>query len=219
MAHKILYEDSHLLALDKPSGLIVHQSMDPTRDHLLKEFETNNHVPFLINRLDKDTTGVVLIAKGREVATIFSDLFSRNEVEKEYLAIVEGEANFDEKVISNHLAPVKGLKNIYGSVKSGGKRAQTLMKRVSSSSGFSLITAYPKTGRTHQVRVHLTELGFPVAGDSAYGAPFRYQFKRMMLHAHSVKFLHPYKNEEITIISPLPEDFRAALHYLDLQNP
>ena len=216
MTPEILYEDDYILAVDKPTNLIVHQSVDPQRANLLKEFESKNRELFLINRLDKDTSGVILIAKTKESVTIFSNLFSNKEIEKTYVAIVEGEIDFNEKVVSNHLGPVKGLRNIHGSVKTGGRKAETIIKKISSSSGFSLVNAYPKTGRTHQIRVHLTELGFPIAGDTDYGAPFRHQFKRMMLHAHSVEFTHPYKNEKIKITAPLPEDFRESLNYLGL---
>lgn len=218
MEIRILYEDESLLAVDKPANLVVHQTLDPSRPHLLKSLESEKKELFLINRLDKETSGIVLIAKDIESASLYSKIFSEREVEKIYLAIVEGEIEFSAKNISNYLGPVNGLKNIYRSVKSGGKQAETFFRKIFATSSFSLIEAIPKTGRTHQIRVHLTELGFPIAGDIDYGAPFRHEFKRTMLHASSVSFLHPKTKKKISISSPLPEDFKKSLAILGLQN-
>jgi len=212
----ILYEDESIIAINKPPKIPVHKTVDPNRQHLLQEYERNGKEVFLINRLDKDTSGVVLIAKKRHFVETFSKLFSEHKVEKIYFAIVEGEIDFDEKVVSNHLAPVKGLKNIYGSIKSGGKKSETRFKKISASKGFSFVKAFPKTGRTHQIRVHLTELGYPIAGDYNYGAPFRHHFKRVMLHSNTLSFIHPIKNERVTITAPRPEDFCNALDFLEL---
>lgn len=218
MKYEILYEDSSILALDKPANLVVHQTVDINRPNLLRNISDGKRELFLINRLDKDTSGVVLISKTREAATLFSKLFAEKKVEKKYLAIVEGEIDFSRKLVSNHLDSIKGLKNIYGSVVSGGKKAQTLVKKISTRSGFSLVEASPETGRTHQIRVHLAELGFPIVSDLSYGAIFRHQFKRVMLHAHTLTFKHPIKKESVTITSPFPDDFKEALDYLGLQN-
>ena len=218
MEPHILYEDSSILAVDKPANLVVHQTVDQNRPNLLNNITGKNKELFLINRLDKDTSGIVLIGKNRESATIFSKLFAEKDVEKKYFAIVEGEIDFTERLVSNHLDSIKGLKNIYGSVRSGGKKAETLIKRLSTQSGFSLVEANPKTGRTHQIRVHLAELGFPIVGDLSYGASFRHQFRRVMLHAQTLTFTHPIKKERLTITSPFPNDFKEALNYLGLQN-
>jgi RluA family pseudouridine synthase len=217
MSSMVLYEDEHLLALNKPPKIPVHKTLDPGREHLLRSFEEAE--VFLINRLDKDTSGVVLVAKKSEVATLFAKLFAENRIEKTYFAIVEGEIDFEEKTVFNHIAPIRGLKNIYGSVKSGGKRAETKFKKISATSNFSLIKAYPKTGRTHQIRVHLAELGFPIAGDKSYGAQFRYQVRRGMLHAYSLSFIHPLNKKNIIITSPIPDDFSETAQFLNLSKP
>ena len=212
----ILYEDDSLIVVDKPSNLVVHQTVDTSRPHLLQALEENNRELYLINRLDKDTSGVVLIAKNIDAANVYSSLFAERTIEKSYFAIVEGEVDFEEKTISNFLGPVKGMKNIYTSVRSGGKIAETNFKKVSANSSFSLIQALPKTGRTHQIRVHLTELGYPIAGDTEYGAPFRRQFKRTMLHASSINLMHPYTKNRLAISSPFPEDFQSSISFLGL---
>jgi len=207
-----LYEDDYLLAVDKPANLVCHETVDPNRPNLLSYLPPNLH---LLHRLDKDTSGVILLAKGRENAAKFSSLFSDKQVEKRYLAIVEGN-ELKSQSIKNHLGPVKGRKNMHGVVKSGGKLAETKINIVKTSKNHSLVEAIPLTGRTHQIRVHLSELGCPIVGDEKYGASFRKYATRTFLHASRLTFHHSLYESKINIEAPIPEDFQRVLEITGL---
>src|SRR3990167_4975020 len=213
---EFLYEDLYILAVNKPSNLIVHPTLNPLRPHLIQFLKEKHEDLHLLHRLDADTTGVLILAKGSENTKRFSLLFSNRNVEKVYHAIVEGRPPFNETTIRNHLAPMIGMKSQFTSVHSGGKVAETRFKILSKGKKFSFVEAIPLTGRTHQIRVHLAELGFPIVGDQKYGAPLRHFAQRPLLHASSLLFLHPITKEETKVIAPLPNDFLEILQALQL---
>jgi RluA family pseudouridine synthase len=207
----ILFEDNDLLIVNKPAGLVSENRFikaclpDPKRNLLL------------VHRLDKETSGVLILAKNRQAEENMIALFKTRGVRKLYLAIVDGIVNKDEGKIDNFLgkkAQFQG-QTIYGSVeKNKGVRAITFWNCLSRGKMASVVCCEPLTGRTHQLRVHLSQIGHPVLGDVQYGKKFLCAYKphRNLLHAYSVVFSHLGKQLKIT--APLPADFKQALDLL-----
>ncbi|MDD5710920.1 MAG: RluA family pseudouridine synthase [Candidatus Colwellbacteria bacterium] len=225
----IIYEDENLLAINKPAGLLVHRGQNTGEetlvDQLLIEFPELAGVgdspssklerPGIVHRLDKDTSGVILIARNQSYFDYLKNLFRDRRIKKTYRAVVLG--LFKEKVgVIN--API-GIKA--GSTKRtthAGKNIKAAVTRyriLKELGGFSYIEAYPETGRTHQIRVHFNAIGHPIAGDKLYGGKLAVRAaERQMLHAYSLEFpIAPGKNMVIT--ADLPEDFVSLLNSLE----
>jgi RluA family pseudouridine synthase len=210
----VLYEDDALFVVDKPSGIVCENA----------EFQAlfPNKKLQLIHRLDKETTGVLLLAKSPEIKEEMIELFQKKEVRKFYLAIVDGKLEKKEGKIESFLVKKRMSQgqSIWGSVKGGrqDQQAVTLWKREAVGKAASLVLCEPITGRTHQIRVHMSEMGHPVLGDLQYGKSFTCHFQpaRHLLHALSIRFVHPLTQKEIEIKAPLPEDFIAAQKALNL---
>ena len=200
----MLWEDEHLIAYDKPPGIIC----DP------KNFREK-----LVHRLDKETSGVVLAAKDDRTLQQMIDLFRKKQVEKEYLAIVDGIVTEKKKTISSKLASRHHFQGqtVYASSHQG-QEAITEWEVVSTGTKASLLLCRPITGRTHQLRVHLKEAGYPILGDYQYAKVFHAPFasKRHLLHAYRIVFPHPVTHERKEIIAPLPSEFILALEALGM---
>lgn len=209
---KIVYEDDYLLVCNKPSGVVSEN----TEFH--KKLEKKHSKTLLIHRLDKDTSGLIMLAKNLGVKEKMIELFEDKAIEKEYLAIVAGKTKASGKV-ENFLSKKyeKGGKPYFGSSPSG-KYAATVWKKISSTDVTSLVSCQLLTGRTHQIRVHFSEMGHPIIGDDQYGENLEYRFHvpRHMLHAYRLSFCHPYTQNTITLCAPLPKDFEEARKYLRL---
>jgi 23S rRNA-/tRNA-specific pseudouridylate synthase len=194
-----LYEDKDLIVCDKPSGIVC---------------EAKNFPYKLVHRLDKETSGVLILAKREEVYKKMVTLFSEKKVEKQYLALVDGEVRKKEGRIETRLSKKHAYQGqtIYGSSKKG-EEAITLWKCLGVSQGVSLILCEPITGRTHQLRVHLKELGYPILGDYQYGKHFKSALlpTRHLLHALKISFPHPGTNKLVEVVAPLPKDFLEVL--------
>lgn len=193
---QVLFEDEHLIAFNKPPGK-TSESFSPY---------------LLVHRLDKDTSGVLLLAKTSEAQEAITDLFRQRKMDKAYLAICDGTPEHDEWKIDNYLAAKVRYQGgaLYGkSTKEKGKRAITQFKVLKRESGATLILVKPLTGRTHQIRVHLKEFGYPVLGDFQYAKNFTCSCKprRQMLHALRLSFIHPYSGKKMIIEAPLLKDF------------
>ena len=224
----VLFEDDYLIAVNKPAGLPTQPTLDEARDNLfalLKKYlgERDNEINRYLglhHRLDKETSGVILFTKAEEANAGVADLFSKHLAEKTYNAITIKPQTFSRACgegweIKNFLGPLKELtskKRKYGAVKSGGSFAHTSFKLLETFSSGLWLEAKPKTGRTHQIRAHLSESGMPIIGDVFYGAPK--SDSRLMLHALSLKFVHPVTKKEIIVKADLPEDFRTCLDNL-----
>jgi 23S rRNA pseudouridine955/2504/2580 synthase len=222
---KILYEDEDILAIDKPAGLAVHGGSGVSSGIIEHLRSTRSNQPFLelIHRLDKETSGVLLLAKKRLALTNLHTQIRNNQTKKIYLALVPGQ--WDQKISKVDLALRKYVSKagerrvvIDGA---NGKPSLTLFKALEVNEQTSLIEANLKTGRTHQIRVHLAHINFPILGDDKYG-DFRrnklfqkYDLKRMFLHAHRFSFTHPKSSEKITIESPLPVELREVMRSID----
>jgi 23S rRNA pseudouridine1911/1915/1917 synthase len=218
-AARVLFEDADLIVVDKPPGLPAHPTQDETRDNLFaavkrflaKRDEGEAYVG-LHQRLDRDTSGVVLFTKSRRVNAAIADAFARHEAVKIYQALTVGRRKLPrEWTIKNYLGKVssKSKRAKYGVVDSDGQSAETSFRLVEQHQGGIWFEAIPRTGRTHQIRVHLSEYGLPILGDDLYGS--QATAPRLMLHAGELRFLHPITKAEISVKSPLPEDFKRQL--------
>jgi len=209
----ILFSDDHFLAIDKPSRIA---SDDPK---LVNAISKESKSLILVHRLDKETTGVLLFAKSKEAFLKMVELFKKGEVEKTYLAIVDGKVLSKQGKVENQMGKLSLYQGqtLWGVVKEGLK-ALTFWERVSFSNQASLMVCYPKTGRTHQLRVHMSGIGHPILGDYQYGKSFKCSFKpdRILLHALILSFNHPFIEKKVVINSPQPSDFKEAIEKLKL---
>jgi 23S rRNA pseudouridine1911/1915/1917 synthase len=218
----ILFEDEAILAIVKPPGLVVHPGSGnltgTLASGLLHYCATLHGVgdalrPGLVHRLDKDTSGVLLVAKNERVHRLLVEKFQRRQVRKKYLALSRGhfavKAGRIEAPIGRH--PVNRQKM---AVVSSGRQAISEWRVEEEFAGLALLRLHIETGRTHQIRVHLAHIGHPVAGDQVYGRHGQAEaarFPRQMLHAESLALTHPVSGEEMLFTAPLWPDFQAAL--------
>ena len=217
---EVLFEDESLIAIAKPAGLPSQQTPDPKRSHVLSElarqFPTQKF--YLHHRLDKDTSGVLLLGKDPRVNAGLTEIFREHRLTKTYQCLcLRGPKSQvlknGETLVQNHLAPVRASgKNLMRMVivKKGGWFAETHLRLEETFQELDLFTATPKTGRTHQIRIHCGSLFRPIAGDSLYGGKSS-AVPRLMLHAKSLRLVHPLTQKEILIESPLPADFSSVL--------
>lgn len=222
---KILFEDQYLLALSKPPGLVVHPGSGNRRGTLANGLVYYCHAiakvgdnarPGIVHRLDKDTSGVMLVAKDERVLRLLAADFKERRVDKEYLALVHGilpeKSGRIVAAIGRH--PINRQKMTV--LEDSGRHAVTNWRVVAETEGrFSLLALTIETGRTHQIRVHANHIGHPVAGDAVYGGrPRDPRFPRQMLHAARLRFVHPVTNSPLDIVAPLWPDFVAAVKQL-----
>ncbi len=219
----VLFRDASLLAVAKPAGLAAHPTVGGRPNALdqvrkLLSGPGGEGEPILLHRLDADTTGVLLFALTSAANRELSRQFADREVEKVYLALVGG--NPPERFrVENHLQP--GRRGRTEAVLSGGQHAETAFRTLELGSGFALVEARPHTGRTHQIRVHLADMGHPLLGDTLYGGSAALssggdwlRAPRHLLHAQRLAFRHPESREKLEIEAPHPDDFRPFLELL-----
>ncbi len=221
----IIYEDESLLVIDKPANLVVHPApghrgatlIDWVGRHLgdrVTRVFTDPARLGLVHRLDKDTSGVLLIAKSVLAQTAVSRQFHDRSVRKTYVAFVEGLPTSEHGVIT---APVgRSRKNpARMAISHQGRPSETLFEVKERFREVAQVTLFPKTGRTHQIRVHLAAIGHPIIGDHTYGSTSglkdRYAIERTMLHAERLEFRHPESNKMVEFQAPWPADFKRAL--------
>ncbi len=219
----VLFEDEHLLALDKASGMAVHGGSGVSFG-VVEQFRAQRpQARFLelVHRLDRDTSGVLLLAKKRTALTALHAQLRAGSVKKIYLALVKGKWSNPKQSVRLSLHKyvlASGERRV--AVNADGQQAHTVFELEQAWRDFSLLRAQLKTGRTHQIRVHLAHLGFPIAGDDKYGdfelnkRLARAGLKRMFLHASSVSFEHPATGRVLTLEAPLPaplSDFLKGL--------
>ena len=217
----ILYEDDHVLAIDKPAGVAVHGGSGVSFGVIEQLRQARPGAKFLelVHRLDRDTSGILLLAKKRSALTRLQDQFRERETGKTYMALVSGAWPANKKVIDVPLhkyllADGERRVKVVGKDDPDGMRSITLVKVAQKLDGFSLLEVTIKTGRTHQIRVHLASQGHPIAGDDKYGdfelnklLPKR-GLKRMFLHAWRLQFDHPASGERIELLSPMPPELK-----------
>jgi 23S rRNA pseudouridine1911/1915/1917 synthase len=219
----IVYEDDALLVIDKPAGLVVHPGAGHSSGTLVNAVLA--HCPQIANvggadragiahRLDKDTSGLILVAKDDATHATLQKQFKRRQVAKTYLALVEGLVQPREGVIEAPVGRDKRQRKKMAVVRSG-REAQTTYRVVEYFADHTLLEVRPHTGRTHQVRVHLAWLGHPVVGDAVYGhRRQRLLRSRHFLHAARLRFTHPATGEEVEFEAPLPPKLANVLDQL-----
>jgi 23S rRNA pseudouridine1911/1915/1917 synthase len=197
---KILYEDDALLFVDKPPDIIVARSHDPHEPTLFDLAAAHAGKVFLMQRLDRGTSGVMFFTKLSEVNARLTRHFETKRIRKRYLALAEGELA-ERQTID---APLARVGPISFGVRDHGKRAITDVAPLRATRRGSLVAVTLRTGRTHQIRVHLAAIGHPLIGDWLYG---QRNAARPMLHAAELAMLHPLTNEPLRIAAPPPDDF------------
>lgn len=245
MEPKILFEDDTLLVIDKPSGLVVNRAEsvvgETVQDWVEKNFKvskvskvsevSNDTFIFrsgIVHRIDKETSGCLLIAKTQEAFVELQRQFKAREVEKMYMALVHGKFERERGIINAAVGRLPWRRERFG-ILSGGRDAETQYKVISSWLGtrgkekdlFSLVEFYPKTGRTHQIRVHAKYLHHALVSDEFYAGRKtsrrdREWCSRLFLHATKITFTHPVRGKRISVESPLPQDLKLALSQLTI---
>lgn len=222
LEHSVLYEDEGFLILNKPAGFAVHGGSGVSAGVIegLRLIRPEARFLELVHRLDKETSGCLVIAKKRSALRLFHELFRENHIHKTYIALLSGQWQRKKFIVN---APL--LKNIEKSgermvtISSQGKEAETLFRRLQKFEEATLVEASPKTGRTHQIRVHALSLGHPIVGDERYGQDdinnhFKNKgYKRMFLHAQILRFNHPVTGAAMVITAPLPASLEQLLKH------
>jgi len=213
----ILHQDDHVIVLDKPAGLsVLPEGWEPEALFLRQILEEEYGKIWVVHRLDKVTSGVMVFARTAEAHRELNRQFERHEIEKVYQAIVEGVPPWDEHTARHMLQTNVGRKHRTVVVHKRGKNAETKLKVLKRGQDAALIEAHPKTGRTHQIRVHLSALNFPILGDTLYGASETELIERPALHACSLTFHHPITGKGLTFSSNPPNDFTQMLKHLGI---
>jgi RluA family pseudouridine synthase len=213
----ILHQDEHIIVIDKPAGLsVLPEGWEPDAPYLRQTLEEKFGQIWIVHRLDKVTSGVMVFALTAEAHRGLNHQFERHEVKKIYHAIVEGIPPWNERNARHMLQTNVGRKHRTVVVHKRGKNSETDFKVLKRGQNEALIEARPKTGRTHQVRVHLSALGFPLLGDSLYGASETELIRRPALHAYALGFMHPITGERLDFIVNPPADFQEVLKRLDV---
>lgn len=212
----IIYEDDDLLVVNKPAGMPIHPSLNNYKNSLanaLMYYYKEQEKPFIFrctNRLDRDTSGLTVIAKHLVSSSILSSMAVRHEIRREYLAIVRGSVTPPSGTINAPLART-GSSMIERKVDfEHGEHAVTHYKVLKEQNHHSLVSLILETGRTHQIRVHLQYLGFPLIGDYLYNPDMEY-IHRQALHSWKLSFIHPITGKAMHFEAPLPEDMRKVL--------
>lgn len=223
IAVNVIYEDADIAVVDKPAGMTVHPAAGHSKNTLvnalLARYPSLAHTgsvlrPGIVHRLDRDTSGLVIVAKNDGSWVNLVDQFKSRRVKKVYIALVKGKLEPEQGVIEapigRHPANRKKM-----AVVEGGKEARTRYRVVRYYKGYTLLDIMPETGRTHQIRVHLAAIGFPVIGDSVYGIKWPY-LGRQFLHAYKLGFYLPSNGEFREFNAELPQDLKKATERLKL---
>lgn len=218
----IVYEDADLMVVDKPAGLTVHPAPGHPRHTLVNALLS--HLPSLpdtgeptrpgiVHRLDKDTSGLVIVAKNIQAHTKLANQFKSRSVVKTYIALVKGHIKPEHGVVEAKIGRDPRHRKRMAVVETG-REARTEYRVIKYLGSYSLLEVMPKTGRTHQIRVHLSSIGFPVVGDSTYGgrSPL---ISRQFLHAAKLDFKLPSSGEHVEFKSDLPEDLKKVLEKIE----
>ena len=216
---EIIYEDDFLIAVNKPGQMETHpcpSNRTSTLANIIMYFwqqKGEYHNYHIVNRLDKDTSGICIIAKNAFSHGVLSAQQKNGDFKKEYIAVVHGEMESKEGEITKPIG--RSDKSIIKrEVRSDGKFSKTLFKTVETINNFSIIKVITETGRTHQIRVHFSHIGHPLVGDWLYGCgdKERHLIKRHALHAERIEFYHPQTKEKLIFTTNLPDDIKKLIN-------
>lgn len=219
-ADLILYEDDAFIVINKPAGM-PSQGGSKQKDSLDEWAKAYDETLKLVHRLDKDTTGCLTFAKGREMANVLGNIFKSREMQKTYWAVGAGELTHDQDICDRRLkktGPVGQQKVV---VSGDGQDALTKYWRLGHGEGLTWLALHPVTGRMHQIRVHMQFMGVPIVGDLKYGGVESARgditgFGMMFLHARQISFPHPiHKDRPVLVNAPVPEHFEAMFKIMD----
>ena len=212
----IIYEDEDLLVLNKPAGMPIHPSLNNYTNSIanaLAYYFQSQGKPFIFrccNRLDRETSGLTIVSKHLVSGSILSDMTKYREVHREYLAIARGSVTPSEGTIQAPLGRKEGTIIERTVDWEHGEDAVTHYKVVKEANGHSLVSLRLETGRTHQIRIHMKYLGYPLIGDYLYNPDMEYM-TRQALHSHHMEFTHPITGEHMSFTAPLPEDMARVM--------
>ena len=214
---EIAYQDDHLLVVDKPAGVVVHPARgnrSGTLAQALQGVAVGGEDPWragIVHRLDRDTSGLLVVAKSEEVHRALRALLASRRMRREYLALVEGRVEARTGTIDAPIGRDRRDRLLISIDTDTPRQARTHFRLERSLPEASLLRVGLETGRTHQIRVHMAAIGHPVVGDRQYGGRPAYGLGRQFLHATRLRFTHPVSGKEVDVESPLPQDLRAAL--------
>ena len=220
----IIYEDSDIIVVNKPKGMVVHPANgnpDGTLVNAILSICKNSLSgiggelrPGIVHRLDKDTSGLIIVAKNDKAHINMSEQIKERNVKKTYIALVRGNVPEEEATINMPIGrSTKDRKKM--AVTKNGKQAITHFKVLKRYSKYTLLEIKIETGRTHQIRVHMAEIGYPVVGDAVYSnGKNEFGIEGQMLHAYKLEFMHPITNKHMELTAPLPQYFEEILKKL-----
>ena len=217
MELRIAYEDEHLVVVDKPAGLVVHPAPGHASGTLVHGLLAHDVAggeadrPGIVHRLDRDTSGLMVVARSEEAHRRLQGLVRRRELERRYLALVVGRPRSRSGRIEAPIGRDRRDPMRHSLDTESPREAVTHFELVELLPRHALLGVRLETGRTHQIRVHLGAIGLPVAGDSVYGRPHELGLERQFLHAAQLGFAHPFTEERVEVESPLPQDLVTAL--------
>jgi 23S rRNA pseudouridine1911/1915/1917 synthase len=213
---RIVHRDDDVIVVDKPAGLVVHPASSHKGDTLVDRLADlagggEDERPGIVHRLDKDTSGLMVVARNEEAHRELSRQIKAREAQREYLALVEGSLGSRTGTIDAPLGRDRRRRTRRAVRGSGEREARTHFEVIEQLSADTLVRVSLETGRTHQIRVHFAAIGHPVAGDVEYGGRAGHGLERQFLHAARLGFRHPRTGEELSFESELPPDLTAAL--------
>lgn len=227
----ICYEDEDILVINKPAGMVVHPAVGHESGTLVHAILSHcpdlpgvggEKRPGIVHRLDKDTSGLMIVAKNDHALRFLQKQFKERTVEKTYLALVEGDVQPPAALIDAPIGRDPRQRKKMAVIRSQSftsRPAQTSYELLTSFGDFSLLECHPHTGRTHQIRVHMAFIGHPLVGDVVYGhRKQKIQLERHFLHAAAITFLRPSDHEPLSFKTELPTELQVVLHHLETHN-
>ena len=212
----IIYQDNDIIVIDKPARLsVLPDGWEPEAPYVVKLLEPEFGRIWVVHRIDKVTSGVMVFARNAEAHRALNMQFEKHEEIKKYRAIVNGNPKWNEHTAKHPLRINVGHKHRTMVDEKQGKPSETQFTVIKRYQDYGLLVATPRTGRTHQIRVHAYALGYPLLADTLYGAPPTDLIARPALHAISLTLKHPVTGEQISFEAPYPEDFAQALQRMN----
>jgi 23S rRNA pseudouridine1911/1915/1917 synthase len=214
---RIAYDDEHLLVVDKPAGVVVHPAPGVRRGTLVQGLLAHRVAggerdrPGIVHRLDRDTSGLLVVARSPEAQRRLQNLVRRRRLERSYLALVRGKPRSWRGRVEAPIGRDRTDRTRHSLDTTTPRDAVTHFQVVELMPAHALLSVRLETGRTHQIRVHLQAIGLPVSGDAIYGGKGDLGLERQFLHASGLAFRHPFTGEEVAVTSPLPPDLERAL--------